>query len=1160
MASSQIRQFATLIDQLPCEADDYNLMENFEDYNKCFESSTHSNKGKKTDSFSPFNSNLSHYIKNISNSQVNPNLSNTNNRMKNSISSNDDDSSNVENNTNTQNKNSEEENIIRCNGYNLNKTESNSFANNDPVAYFDKQNMLYENDVNINAIHSYDDRNALFIYDNDLMKDEQSNYIETVNSEMDNRGCKYEASRGIPVCKKNMIEIIHCNNECLMDAKFASDRSGASHNGSSGGKSSGNGSSGSKSSGSANNSRGNRSSGNNSRGNNSRGNTDLRKKNGDVSLYNFSAPFNDKACEQNDENIVYRYSPNTLPSNNDSYGIKKKAANFRKGALPNKDEEHDADKPLHSCKNLAHSAGERKKENPHDRAPLVEEKGENHEINDEGMHEHTSINNSQRCDQNSSKRKGNKNVNVKNAIGENSTVIEYKDFCDMVKKCDEVNKNILFSKKAKVIKLDANKSLIIFPVNIHDYGDKYIAVNQKDLLEYISSSIEIDNEDLSSLKIKNYQKEKELQNMKAAYSMQTTNIHYLINRVIFKECEYENLKNKSLTLEQEINKLIQEINSLINHNKEGLYMQKAFIDYKCKCVLKLQELQPHLGEYYYDIFNYITSCRTLGQLSIWIPVFETKTESLESIANNLIKIMLNGLGAPFNSSPQYFLSNKKLLKKSISIESEEDSFINNIAKRKIIDNYLVNHLNSFNTTKENNSHFSNCHSLCLNSEESSSFLGTEELFLNSSKFPSMHSVVQKNGVDNNSNNRNNSSSNNNGWRMKNRRENFLNKLNRSNTTPENFCVNNESYTKWDAHSIRNGRDFPASHMQDSDHKIDASLTPDERQPVKRKQVGSNYEEKDMKKIRFIGKECSRNDLSHGTLDGGKDGCNEVGLFIKGEESSLLEKPFGESKPHRGYKTETNLYTETRNNVAEETYRKDWCQKIHEHEYDSQNEGNDDEDVVDVYKSMIESKSALTSWQRSQKGGCENEAFDDLIEVVNADKMGDGTIPPNVDDERESAASSVVEVALDGREVSKGRRVIGAEPQMCINIDTDMEAEMEAEVDAEMEAEIEAEMEAEMETDLNAGEDAFLNGQPVQLNSTQLAIHVRRKSDAELDTLNKSEGEHEFANKKGAAEERGREVKCAPKNQKRAGEANKQKRFKELDSAVEERGQDTKKKK
>ncbi|ANQ09918.1 Uncharacterized protein PCOAH_00045580 [Plasmodium coatneyi] len=1124
MASSQIRQFATLIDQLPCEADEYNLMENFEDYNNCFESSTHSNKGKKTDSFSPFNSNLSDYIKNISNGQVSSNGTNTNNRMKNSISSNDGDSSNVENNTNTQNKNSEEDSLIRCNGNNLNKSESNSFANNKPIAYFDKQNMLYENDVNVNAMNSYDECSALFIYDNDLTKDKQSNYIETLNSEMDNRGCEYEESSGIPLCKKNMIEIINCNNECLTDAKFASGRSGASHNGSSGGKSSGS-------------------------GNNRRGNTDHRKKNGDVSVYNFSAPFRDTACQENDENIVYRYSPNTLPSNSDSYGIKKKAANFTEGSLPSKDVEHDTDQLLHSCKNLVLSAGERKKESPHDINPLVEEKGENHQINDEVLHEHTSINNPQKCDQNSSKRKGNKNVNVKNTIDENSTVIEYKDFCDMVKKCDEVNKNILFSKKAKVIKLDANKSLIIFPVNIHDYGDKYIAVNQKDLLEYISSSIEIDNEDLSSLKIKNYQKEKELQNMKAAYSMQTTNIHYLINRVIFKECEYENLKNKSLTLEQEINKLIQEINSLISQNKEGLYMQKAFIDYKCKCVLKLQELQPFLGEYYYDIFNYITSCRTLGQLSIWIPVFETKTESLETIANNLIKIMLNGLGAPFNSSPQYFLSNKKFLKKSISIESE-DSFINNIAKRKIIDNYLVNHLNSFNTTKENNSHFSNCHSLCPNSEVSSSFLGTEELFLNSSKFPSMHSVIQKNGIDSNGN-RNNTSSNNSGWRRRDRRENFLNKLNRSNTTPEHFCVNKEFYTNSDAHSITNGREFPASHMQDNGHKIDAALTSEGRQPLKRKQGGNNYE-KDMKKIKFIGKQCSINDFSHDQLGGGKDERNQVGLFSKGEESSLLEKPFGESKPHRGHKTETNVYTETRDKLVHELYRNDWCQKIREHEYDSQNEGNDEEDVVGVYKSMTESKSALTCWQRSQKGGHENEAFDDLMEVVQVDKMGDGTIPPSMGDERESAASSVVEVASDGRKVPKGRKVSGGEPQMCINIDTDMEAEMEAEVDAEIEADI--------ERDLNAGADAFLNHQPVQRNNAQPGTHVRRKNGAELETPNKSEGEHEFASKKGNADERGRDAKCAPKNQKRAGEANKQKRFKELASAVDERGQDTKKKK
>lgn len=268
-----------------------------------------------------------------------------------------------------------------------------------------------------------------------------------------------------------------------------------------------------------------------------------------------------------------------------------------------------------------------------------------------------------------------------------------------------------------------------------------------DLLEYISSSLELENEDICSLKIRIHQKEKELQNVKAAYSMQTTNIHYLINRVIFKECEYENLVNKNVTLENEIKKLINEMNYLISQDKDGLFMQKVFIDYKSKCVLKLQELQPFLGSYYQDIFNYITSCRTLGQLSIWLPAFEIIDSSLESIANHLIKILLNGLGTPFNICSEYFLSNQNYNKNNnISLETEEDFSKKNLEKKKIIENYLITNMNSINTNKENNYHLSNCQSLSLNSE-TSSFMEAEELFFNSSKYPSMHSVILRNTKD-----------------------------------------------------------------------------------------------------------------------------------------------------------------------------------------------------------------------------------------------------------------------------------------------------------------------------------------------------------------------------------------------------------------------------
>lgn len=80
----------------------------------------------------------------------------------------------------------------------------------------------------------------------------------------------------------------------------------------------------------------------------------------------------------------------------------------------------------------------------------------------------------------SNKKEMNSYNDVTQNVQTNSKRNELFDFNDMVERNHELSKHILLSKKAKVIKLESNKSLIIFPVNIHEYGNKYIAVNQED--------------------------------------------------------------------------------------------------------------------------------------------------------------------------------------------------------------------------------------------------------------------------------------------------------------------------------------------------------------------------------------------------------------------------------------------------------------------------------------------------------------------------------------------------------------------------------------------------------------------------------------------------------------------------------------------------------
>ncbi|KEG04621.1 conserved Plasmodium protein, unknown function [Plasmodium vinckei vinckei] len=871
MASSQIRQFATLIDQLPCESDDFNLIGNLEDYNKCFEVPTHNNI-KNYGSFPQFNSKIGDYINTISsNSEINLKCKKGNNKKNYNGSINK--ISNLENPNNSKNKFNDGKKLSHSNLKNSPKSSSNSHNNNYQNKQINKKKSNDENGtINKNNKNgnnksfnnknnasngSNTDENSInsLLYHTTVLKNETDICSKKdINSCMKEIRCKNSISKKDfqnknTVCKINNVilnerydndssnkcpstnvKIGHNNDlnnesiECIMvnipenkkiinynedgnyghfdkyekSSEYANDDNGESYN------NFGNG-----------------------------GKCD----NEDASMYNFSNTINDKTYEDAEQNIIYRYNTNSNVAhckNHKNNQSKTNLNSFKTSLYTNKENQH-SDLQMDST--------------------FFNNEGNGNEINKSDIIiDH--INHDDFDDKPNSKEMSNAN----------SIVIYYKDFCDILKKNDEMNKKILLSKKAKIIKIEPNKSLIIFPINMHEYGDKYIAVNQNDLLDYIVSSIEIDKDDnnISSLKIRNYQKEKELQNIKAAYSMQTTNIHYLINRVIFKECEYENLKNINLTLEQEISKLIQEVNYLLMLNKDGLYMQKLFIDYKCKCVLKLQQLQPLLGDYYLDIFNCITSCRTLGQLSIWIPSFEMKDNgSLENIANSLINILLNGLAAPINSSPHYFYNSKnkndsndnskektgkkQFLNKSISFHSEEDIFLNNMTKGKTSDNYLVNNLNNPDVIRGNSSQLCNCYSLSLNSE--SSFLGTEELYFNSSKFPSMHSVILKNPNDKQNPTKNEVDIE----HISQERiidHQGLNKLNRSHTAPEQTYINNEFYTNIDIGSNNSHYIYNNNNVKNRNNTLDKLLiTQDDKKNFKRKQLTPNNEKKDNKKLK-----------------------------------------------------------------------------------------------------------------------------------------------------------------------------------------------------------------------------------------------------------------------------------------------------------------------
>ncbi|SPJ12922.1 conserved Plasmodium protein, unknown function [Plasmodium sp. DRC-Itaito] len=736
MASSQIRQFASLIDQLPCDAEDFNLIDNFEVYNKCFGKSIDNHNNKGSDCLFSYNSNITDYLNNLSNCEFQyKRMQNTKEKKYSNNSINEQGKPMLLEGLHINKNNEHDDHDKNLRLSDLINVQSNPCTNNDLYRNVSTKISFHSKYTNDNDF-SNNYNNSLFIHANDLTDQHKNNFIEKLKSPIiltNKKSINKNSKNKKKTLLKNNISYYNNNekNDFLANDQIINNN----------------------------------------------------KQNDTYSQHNMKHPFDDSSAPCYDYNILQGFNKHMFNSN---------CVNHMNNFYTSGQKTNSSNQIYYNYSNMTCSA-ESNNEKSVNGLMINNKLGNKIETLEcpgvQNISNHFMSN----------KKEMNTYNDVTENVQTNSKRNEPLNFYDILERNHELSKHILLSKKAKVIKLESNKSLIIFPVNIHEYGNKYIAVNQEDLLEYISSSIEMENEDICSLRIRIHQKEKELQNVKAAYSMQTTNIHYLINRVIFKECEYENLMNKNITLENEMKKLINEMNYLISQNKDGLFMQKVFIDYKSKCVLKLQELQPFLGSYYQDIFNYITSCRTLGQLSIWLPAFETIDYSLESVANHLIKILLNGLGTPFNICSEYFLSNQNYNKNNnISLETEEDFFKKNLEKKKIIENYIITNMNSINTNKENNYHLSNCQSLSLNSE-TSSFMEAEELFFNSSKYPSMHSVILRNTKD------------------QKKKEKIMNQLNRSNTTPESLFTNNQLFTYSD--KIINEDKTEFTHSQDFNNNV-----------------------------------------------------------------------------------------------------------------------------------------------------------------------------------------------------------------------------------------------------------------------------------------------------------------------------------------------------
>lgn len=304
---------------------------------------------------------------------------------------------------------------------------------------------------------------------------------------------------------------------------------------------------------------------------------------------------------------------------------------------------------------------------------------------------------------------------------------------------------VLLPEKATVVHLEKDKSLVIFPLNLVNHGTKYVAVNQKELLECIVSSVEFEGEDnIQVLQIKLYQMKKELERAKLFHSLQNTHVQQLMNRMLFENMKETQLKKIIFCLEHEVTKLTEENNSLTQNSKDGFFMQKLFIDLKCKCILKLRALEPYLGIHYYEIFEHIIACRTLGQLSIWVPAFEIKEDSLQETANRLARILLRGFGAPTNICPKYFTPVQNKMPSQISSEVQCNELLKNMLREKIAEqNTLHDSSSAIKTNKENRSNLGDERGSSMRSENSS-FIEQEEFYFNSFKNPSMHSAIVKN--------------------------------------------------------------------------------------------------------------------------------------------------------------------------------------------------------------------------------------------------------------------------------------------------------------------------------------------------------------------------------------------------------------------------------
>lgn len=185
MASSQIRQFASLIDQLPCDAEDFNLIENFEAYNKCFGKSIDYDNSKDSDCLFSYNSsNISDYLNNLSNCQFEyKRMQNTKEKKNSNHSINDQGNPMLLERPHINKNNQHDDYDKNMSLSDLINVQSNSCTNNDDLyrnvstkLSFNSKYANDNNDINNNY------NNSLFIQANDLTDQQKNNLIEKLKS------------------------------------------------------------------------------------------------------------------------------------------------------------------------------------------------------------------------------------------------------------------------------------------------------------------------------------------------------------------------------------------------------------------------------------------------------------------------------------------------------------------------------------------------------------------------------------------------------------------------------------------------------------------------------------------------------------------------------------------------------------------------------------------------------------------------------------------------------------------------------------------------------------------------------------------------------------------------------------------------------------------